>query len=95
MNEVNGGSFTLSNIGNIGGTYLSPVPMPGEIGIGAIGKINKLPRFDENDSVVAKHIMQVSWCADHRVIDGATLARFSETWRTMVENPVTMLEYLR
>jgi 2-oxoisovalerate dehydrogenase E2 component (dihydrolipoyl transacylase) len=93
--DLSGGTFTLSNIGNIGGTNLSPVPMPGEVAIGAIGRIRKLPRFDERGAVVARHVMEVSWRADHRVVDGATLARFSETWRGYVEQPLKMLVKLQ
>ena len=89
--DLTGGTFTISNIGNIGGTNLSPVPMPGEVAIGAVGRIRRLPRFDERGAVVPRHVMEVSWRADHRVVDGATLARFSETWRGYVEQPLKML----
>ncbi|CAG8730739.1 5616_t:CDS:10, partial [Dentiscutata erythropus] len=44
---------------------------------------------------VAKHIMPVSFCADHRVIDGATVSRFSETWKNLIENPALMSVKLR
>lgn len=40
-------------------------------------------------------IMNVSWSADHRVIDGATVARFSNTWKKLIENPALMLSELR
>ncbi len=93
--DLSGGTFTISNIGNIGGTNLSPVPMPGEVAIGAIGRIRKLPRFNEAGAVVPRHVMEVSWRADHRVIDGATLARFSEAWRGYIEQPLKMLIKLR
>lgn len=55
----------------------------------------KLPRFNEKDEVVAKYIMNVSWSADHRIIDGATLARFSELWRSYLENPSSMIMDLK
>ena len=43
-------------------------------------------------AVVAPHtIMNVSWTADHRVIDGATVARFSTLWKQFLESPYTML----
>ena len=93
--DLKGGTFTLSNIGNVGGTILSPVPMPGESAIGAVGRTRAMPRVDAKGQVVVRHVMNVSWRADHRVVDGATLARFSEAWRGMVEQPVSMLEWLR
>lgn len=50
-----------------------------------------LPRFDSAGNVRRAHIMQVSWSADHRVIDGATMARFSNLWKSYLENPATMM----
>ncbi|XP_059197812.1 lipoamide acyltransferase component of branched-chain alpha-keto acid dehydrogenase complex, mitochondrial [Centropristis striata] len=90
-NELTGGTFTLSNIGSIGGTYAKPVILPPEVAIGALGKIQVLPRFDANGQVVPAHIMKVSWSADHRLIDGATMCRFSNLWREYLENPASMV----
>ena len=55
--------------------------------IGAIGKIQRLPRFDEEDNVIAANILTISWAADHRVVDGVTMAKFSNLWKYYVENP--------
>ena len=93
--DLKSGTFSLSNIGSIGGTYAKPVIMPPQVAIGAIGRIQKLPRFDHHDNVVAAHIMNVSWSADHRIIDGATMARFSNQMKTYVENPTSMILDLR
>ncbi|XP_054458469.1 lipoamide acyltransferase component of branched-chain alpha-keto acid dehydrogenase complex, mitochondrial [Anoplopoma fimbria] len=90
-NEMTGGTFTLSNIGSIGGTYTKPVILPPEVAIGALGKLQVLPRFDAGGQVVRAHIMNVSWSADHRIIDGATMCRFSNLWREYLENPASML----
>ncbi|XP_054901164.1 lipoamide acyltransferase component of branched-chain alpha-keto acid dehydrogenase complex, mitochondrial [Poeciliopsis prolifica] len=89
--ELSGGTFTLSNIGSIGGTYAKPVILPPEVAIGALGKIQVLPRFGPDGQVKAAHIMKVSWSADHRLIDGATMCRFSNLWREYLENPASML----
>ena len=48
-------------------------------------------RLDESGSVVPMSMMQVSWSADHRVIDGATMARFSNAWISLLESPAKML----
>ncbi|KAL9950303.1 hypothetical protein ACROYT_G042782 [Oculina patagonica] len=93
--DLTGGTFTLSNIGSIGGTYAKPVIMPPEVAIGAIGRIQEVPKFDENDNVYKAHIVNVSWSADHRVIEGATMARFSNLWKSYLENPASMLMDLR
>ena len=50
--HLSGGTFSLSNIGNIGGTYMSPVINAPQVAIGAMGKIQKLPRFDAAGNVV-------------------------------------------
>ncbi|XP_008293659.1 lipoamide acyltransferase component of branched-chain alpha-keto acid dehydrogenase complex, mitochondrial [Stegastes partitus] len=89
--DLSGGTFTLSNIGSIGGTYAKPVILPPEVAIGAIGKVQILPRFDAAGQVVRAHIMQVSWSADHRIIDGATMCRFSNLWKEYLENPASMV----
>ncbi|KAL9180729.1 hypothetical protein ACHAXT_011182 [Thalassiosira profunda] len=90
-------TFTLSNIGAIGGTYMSPVVLPPQVAIGAMGKIQRLPRFvsDDSDEVVAARIMPISWGGDHRAIDGATMARFGNLWKSYVENPSSMMFAMR
>lgn len=89
--DITGGTFSLSNIGNVGGTYLKPLLLPPEVAIGGLGKIQVLPRFDENGNVAKAHVIRVNWSADHRVIDGATVARFSNVWKSFVNNPATMI----
>jgi 2-oxoisovalerate dehydrogenase E2 component (dihydrolipoyl transacylase) len=54
-----------------------------------------LPRFDADGSVVAMPLMPVSWSADHRIIDGGTLARFSNLWKQYIETPAAMLAEAR
>ncbi|XP_019642083.1 PREDICTED: lipoamide acyltransferase component of branched-chain alpha-keto acid dehydrogenase complex, mitochondrial-like [Branchiostoma belcheri] len=93
--DLTGGTFTLSNIGAIGGTYAKPVIMPPEVAIGALGKVQVLPRFGATGEVYAAHILAASWSADHRVIDGATMARFSNLWKSYLENPASMLLHLK
>mmetsp|Transcript_2071 Transcript_2071/g.3846 ORF Transcript_2071/g.3846 Transcript_2071/m.3846 type:complete len:178 (+) Transcript_2071:1-534(+) len=90
-------TFTLSNIGAIGGTYMSPVVLPPQVAIGAMGKIQRLPRFinDHSDQVEAARIMPISWGGDHRAVDGATMARFSNLWKSYVENPSLMMFAMR
>ena len=54
-------------------------------------KLQVLPRFDSQGQVTKAHIMHVTWSADHRVIDGATVARFSNLWKSYLENPASMI----
>ena len=93
--DLGGTTFTLSNIGAIGGTYMVPVIAAPQVAIGALGKIQTLPRFDEDGDVEAAMIMAVSWAGDHRIVDGATMARFSNAWKDMLESPATMVASMR
>jgi len=94
-NDLTGGTFSISNIGAIGGTYCRPILFVPEVCIGALGRFQTLPRFDGERNLVQREIMAVSWSADHRVIDGATMARFSNRWRNMLETPASMLFHLK
>lgn len=50
-----------------------------------------LPSFNADGNLVKAHVMSVSWSADHRIIDGATMSRFSNLWRSYLERPSSML----
>jgi 2-oxoisovalerate dehydrogenase E2 component (dihydrolipoyl transacylase) len=89
--DLAGGSITISNIGVIGGTAAMPIINKPEVAIVALGKIQKLPRFDASNNVVSRNILTVSWSGDHRVIDGGTIARFNKLWKQYLEQPQTML----
>jgi 2-oxoisovalerate dehydrogenase E2 component (dihydrolipoyl transacylase) len=92
--DLKGGTITISNIGAIGGTVATPIINKPEVAIVALGKLQKLPRFNEQGDVVARSIMQVSWSGDHRVIDGATIARFCNLWKSFLEKPSHMLVHM-
>jgi len=89
--DLSGGTFSLSNIGSIGGTYAKPVILPPEVAIGALGKIYTVPRYSPSGDIRPAQVMNVSWSADHRCIDGATMARFSNMWKGYLESPASML----
>ncbi|KAI1356513.1 2-oxoacid dehydrogenase acyltransferase [Xylaria sp. FL0043] len=95
VQDLSGGTITVSNIGNIGGTYLSPVIVEKEVAILGIGRIRTVPAFDKDDRVIKKQVCNFSWSADHRVVDGATMARAAEIVRQIVEEPDSMILHLR
>lgn len=85
--DLKDGTITISNVGMIGGTYTRPLILPPQLVIVALGKIIKRPVFNHNDELTKANILYTSWAADHRVIDGATLAKFVELWKYYLENP--------
>ncbi|XP_062209314.1 lipoamide acyltransferase component of branched-chain alpha-keto acid dehydrogenase complex, mitochondrial-like isoform X2 [Phragmites australis] len=93
--DISGGTITLSNIGAIGGKFGSPLLNLPEVAIIALGRIQKLPRFDDDENVYASSIMNVTVGADHRVVDGAMVARFCNEWKILVEKPKLLLLHMR
>jgi 2-oxoisovalerate dehydrogenase E2 component (dihydrolipoyl transacylase) len=97
--DMAGGTITVSNIGSIGGTYLSPVVVEREVAILGVGRMRTVPAFStvpgEEDRVVRRQVCNFSWSADHRVVDGATMARAAEVVRAIVEEPDVMVMHLR
>ncbi|MDV2080651.1 dihydrolipoyllysine-residue acetyltransferase [Marinobacter xestospongiae] len=92
--DLKGGTISISNIGALGGTYAAPIINAPEVAIVALGRTQKLPRFDANGQVVERAIMTVSWGGDHRIIDGGTIARFCNLWKSYLESPQSMLLHM-
>ena len=93
--DLTGGTFTVSNIGSIGGRYVSPIIVSNEVAILGIGKARDVPAFGDNGEVIRKTVGNLSWSADHRIVDGATVARVGERVKVLIEEPGTMLAGLR
>jgi pyruvate dehydrogenase E2 component (dihydrolipoamide acetyltransferase) len=74
--EMQGGTFTISSLGGIGGTYFSPIVNAPEVAILGVGRSAMKPVWAK-DRFVPRLILPLSLSYDHRVIDGATGARFS------------------
>ena len=90
--DLSGGTITVSNIGSIGGEVVAPVIVEGQVAIMGMGKVKAVPAFgDDGISVVRVEKMGVSWSADHRVVDGATMARMAQVVQNYLEEPETML----
>ncbi|KAF7160961.1 hypothetical protein CNMCM5623_006523 [Aspergillus felis] len=93
--DLSGGTITVSNIGNIGGTYVGPVIVPTEVAILGVGKSRTVPVFDDAGQVTKGELVNFSWSADHRVVDGATMARMASRVREFIESPELMLLNLK
>jgi pyruvate dehydrogenase E2 component (dihydrolipoamide acetyltransferase) len=88
--EMQGNTFSVSNLGMFGIEEFTAIINPPDAGILAIGNINEELRLD-NGQVTSSKMMKVTMSCDHRVIDGATGAKFLQTFRQYLENPVSML----
>lgn len=93
--QLKDGTFSLSNVGVISGTYTAPVVFVPQVAIGAFGRTKITPVVDPNGHMKSAHIITVSWSADHRIIDGATIARFSKLWKSCIEEPEQLLLYFK
>lgn len=89
--DLQGSTISISNIGNVGGTYLMPVIVDSQVAIVAIGKARVIPSFDEDMEVVPKQVINTSWSGDHRVLDGMTLARMADRFKQLLEDPELMI----
>ncbi|MEE6210816.1 dihydrolipoamide acetyltransferase family protein [Salarchaeum sp. III] len=88
--EMQGGTFTLTNFGAIGGEYATPIINYPETAILGLGALEERP-VAEDGEVVAKETLPLSLSIDHRVIDGAVAAEFANTVQDYLENPTMLL----
>jgi len=89
--DLKGGTFTITSVGNLGGLISTPVINHPEVGILGIGKVVRRPVFDEAEQVVAADIVYLSFSFDHRVVDGAVGAVFGNAVIRQLHNPAALL----
>jgi pyruvate dehydrogenase E2 component (dihydrolipoamide acetyltransferase) len=89
-NEYTGSTFSVSNLGMFGIEQFTAIINPPEAGILAAGAVEPRPVVVDG-AVVVRRRMRVTMSCDHRVIDGATGARFLQTLRRLVENPLMLV----
>jgi len=88
--DLDGGTFTISNLGMFGIEQFVAVLNPPQVAILAVGAAEKRAVV-RDDHVVARTMMTVTLSADHRAVDGATAAEFLRTLKGMLEEPALML----
>jgi pyruvate dehydrogenase E2 component (dihydrolipoamide acetyltransferase) len=88
--EYTGATFSISNLGMFGIKEFTAIINPPEAAILAVGKAEPVPVVRDGEMVV-RNIMHVTMSCDHRVVDGATGAKFLQTFKQMLENPAMML----
>ena len=88
--EYTGATFSISNLGMFGIKEFTAIINPPEAGILAVGGAAPMPVVRDGE-IVVRNIMTVTMSCDHRVIDGATGAKFLQTFKQMLEQPGMML----
>jgi pyruvate dehydrogenase E2 component (dihydrolipoamide acetyltransferase) len=89
--EMRGGTFTITNLGGIGGTDFTPIVNYPEVAILGLSRSRLQPVISADGQVKPRLMLPLSLSYDHRVIDGADAARFLRRIVEMLENPLVML----
>lgn len=94
LSDFQGGSFTITSMGNIGGRFATPIINHPEVAILGVNQIHDRPMVVDG-AVVPRKMMYLSPSFDHRVIDGAVAARFVSALKAILEQPESLLLELR
>lgn len=90
IKDLRGSSFTITNIGSLGGIFATPIINQPEIAILGLGRMKETPVVRDGNITIRK-IMPLSLSFDHRVIDGAEAAKFVNDIKKHLEDPTLML----
>jgi pyruvate dehydrogenase E2 component (dihydrolipoamide acetyltransferase) len=88
--DLSGGTFTVTNVGPIGGLFATPQVTLPEVGILGVMKLAKKPVV-RDDKIVIGHVLTLCLSFDHRVLDGAEAAEFTNALIASIENPRTII----
>lgn len=91
VEQLRGGSFSVSNLGSVGGVYSTPIINPPEVAILLVGRSRKLPVVMPDDRIEPRLMMPLSLSYDHRLVDGATAARFLNEVKNYLQVPGRLL----
>jgi pyruvate dehydrogenase E2 component (dihydrolipoamide acetyltransferase) len=91
QHELEGGSFSVSNLGMYGTKEFSAIINPPHAGILAVGAATRRPVVADDGSLIAASVMTVTLSADHRVLDGAIAAQWLAAFVRRIENPLSIL----
>lgn len=91
LDDMRGGTFTITSYGSIGGLFAVPVINYPQAGILGVGRINKKPVVSTNNEIVPGLILPLSLSVDHRIADGGETARFINTIMGYLADPVSLL----
>ncbi|MBE2252576.1 MAG: 2-oxo acid dehydrogenase subunit E2 [Myxococcus sp.] len=87
MEELTGGTFTITSLGQTGGLFATPIINHPEVGIMGVHRMRKRPIVMDDDQIVIRQMALFSFCFDHRVIDGGVGADFAYEFIKYIEKP--------
>jgi 2-oxoisovalerate dehydrogenase E2 component (dihydrolipoyl transacylase) len=94
VDDMQGATFTISNIGSIGGGVVSPVIVVPMVGMLAVGRMSPNSAVAKDaaglETIVKREEVVLSWSADHRILDGATVARCADLVKRLLEDEDTI-----
>lgn len=88
--EMKGSTFSISNLGNYGVEFFTPVLNPPETGILGVGALENTPVY-RGEELERRSMLPLSFTFDHRVVDGAPAAQFLQTVKRYLEEPYSLL----
>ena len=92
MSDMSGGCFTVSSLGNIGGTGFTPIINAPEVAVLGVCRAAWAPKRGEGDSVAWRLMLPLSLSYDHRLINGADAARFTRHLAGVLERPGSLID---
>ena len=91
LDDLRGGTFTVTSVGGIGGLISTPIVNHPEVGILGIGKVVKRPVYDSHGRIHAADMIYLSFSFDHRIVDGAVGAAFGNAVIEHLRRPALLL----
>lgn len=95
LEELMGGTFSITNVGGIGGTHVFPIINAPESAILGMGRVEKKPVVvggrEGEDEIKIRKILPVTLCFDHRIVDGARASKFIRELKSMLEDPLVFM----
>ncbi len=89
--DMKGGTFTITNVGSIGGIFATPIINYPEVAILATGRIHDRLTIDSEKKIKIRKILPISLSFDHRIVDGANAAKFVNRLKELLEDPDLLL----
>jgi pyruvate dehydrogenase E2 component (dihydrolipoamide acetyltransferase)/2-oxoisovalerate dehydrogenase E2 component (dihydrolipoyl transacylase) len=91
LDDLRGGTFTITSIGNIGGLISTPIINHPEVAIMGVGRVVKRPVYAPSGRIKPADMIYLSFSFDHRVVDGAVGAAFGNAVTRQLLNPAALL----